>query len=166
MLFTTQVVLNESCVCFAIGYVSENEGWDFSCLKQSLYVVIRLLKLHIYINTILAAGSGFGWRVCLCRVHGLTYVFNVEPSTLFHCIIFRACCASEPNTSSSFVRMRALCVYVSVFLYRFEVHIFFRIQNILSQDFCRRENANLDLFMSLRSQNTLWSWDGEKWNDS
>lgn len=62
--------------------------------------------------------------------------------------------------------MRALCVYVSVFLYRFEVHIFFRIQNILSQDFGQRENANVDLFMSQRSQSTLWLWDGEKQNDS
>lgn len=31
----------------------QTDWWDFSHLKQSLYVV-RLLNLHIYINTILA----------------------------------------------------------------------------------------------------------------
>lgn len=60
--------------------------------------------------------------VSSCSVHG--FMCRKTVHTLFHRIIFRACCALEPNTSSTFVRMRALCVYVSVFLYHFEVHVF------------------------------------------
>lgn len=67
----------------------------------------------------------------------MTYV-----SALLHRVTFRARHASVPNTSSTFVRMSALCVYVSLFLYRFEVHVFSAFENILSQDFSQEETCN------------------------
>jgi len=62
------------------------------------------------------------WAFVLFMVSCLSLGKNVR--TVPHRIIFRACCALEQNTSSTFVRMRAHGVYVSVILYLFEVHIF------------------------------------------
>lgn len=62
--------------------------------------------------------------------------------TVPHRNIFRACCALEQNTSSTFVRMRAHGVYVSVILYLFEVHIFSAFKIHCRQVFFVKEICN------------------------
>lgn len=45
--------------------------------------------------------------------------FHVCVENCPHGVTFRACCALEPNISSTFVRMRALCVCVCLYFCTF-----------------------------------------------
>lgn len=114
---STQVVLKKQAV-YVWQQVRQAE-------KLSLYVVLRLLGLQIGIH---ASGGGLEqcslqhfmvWHACWCR-------------KVFRRIIFRACCAFQAKYEFNFfVRMSALCVYVSVFLYLLEVHIVSAFRMIL-----------------------------------
>lgn len=134
-LTRTQVVLKKKLCMF----------WrqDRQAEKHSLYVVLRLLELQIGIH---ASGVWIGTMLpCIIS----WFDMRVGVRKLFHCIIFRACCAFRAKYEFNFffVRMSALCVYVSVFLYLLEVHIVSAFKIILFFFFfCHKKYAIPNLF--------------------